>query len=350
MQLQYSYYKDALQSSLIIRLPAGEQGDTGYQYRMLAANRMDGLAPCTIRHVDGETLLYYETTAAVSLAALCVRRKLGASEVRMLLYELARVIRTMSAYLLDADGLFLSPEFVFCRLSPSGEEHFLFIYYPAEKQPVQSVHEFYAFLNEHADMSDRQTAMAVLSLSEQSEGENFILSESMLNGWYEAPVSFSEAAETAPAGVATGSAADDSTDCADVLRRGAGNGEGRYLDGWEDENEESDAGNDAVKEAEADPEKKKPVKKTEKTRIIFALSILFLLCGMGLTAFRIRMPAAFEWNVPSEAAVLVLFVVSAALSILGAVLSFRTDRKENEEKSAERLRKEKEELVEASLP
>ncbi len=340
MQLQYSYYKDALQSSMIIRLPGEEQDQSGYHFRMLAANRISGLAPCTIRHVDGDTLLYYETTATVSLASLCARRKLDAPEIRALLYELAGMTKTLSSYLLDADRLLLAPEFVFYRISAADEGKYVFVYYPAEIQTVRSVHAFYQFLSENADLGDKQTAMAVLALSELSEGENFILSETMLNGWYEDP------------GCGPGLAADPG----DFLYTGPDKNGNRYQAGWEEAEDENIAGEEALHDTVPDAGGTGQEKQKERSslkhavRIIFIVSVLFLLSGLGMTVFRMRMPAAFEWALPAEAAVLILFAVSAVLSVLGAVLAFRSDRKEGEERDALQQQKEREEMVEVSFP
>ena len=59
--MKVTYYKDTMRSYMIIPCPP-EAGTTGYQYRMLEMNRIEGILPCGLRHIDGESFLYYETT------------------------------------------------------------------------------------------------------------------------------------------------------------------------------------------------------------------------------------------------------------------------------------------------
>ena len=51
--MKVTYYKDTMRSYMIIPCPP-EAGTTGYQYRMLEMNRIEGILPCGLRHIDGE--------------------------------------------------------------------------------------------------------------------------------------------------------------------------------------------------------------------------------------------------------------------------------------------------------
>ena len=369
LQLEYSYYKDALQSSLIIRLPAGEESG-GYQYRMLAANRMEGLLPCTIRHVDGDTLLYYETTGAVPLTALCIRRSLSPGEVKNLLYQLSGVIRNMAAFLLDSDRLLLSPDFVYCSRGAGEEGQFRFVYYPAGTQASGTAHEFYEFLSEKTEMGSRSSARAILSLCELSQEENFILTDALLDPFFE-----EESVNGAGLQIAPAEEPPENVPGYAWSARTAGNGrideERKQSTGterenvllWTAEDEAYPAGTGDIAEEEEDGEgngqngirdgntsdKDKESPKTA-IRMIFLLSVLFLVSGLCLTACRVRFTEAFTWTVPVEAGTLTLFLFSAVLSVLGAALALKSDRKELREKTAEEEKKQKEELVETVMP
>ena len=77
--MEATYYKDTLHTYMIIACPP-EAETTGYQYRMLEMNRIDGLVPCGLRHIDGEGFLYYETTGKQSLESLYEGRKIPGSD------------------------------------------------------------------------------------------------------------------------------------------------------------------------------------------------------------------------------------------------------------------------------
>ena len=93
-----TYYKDTMHSYMIIPCPP-EAETTGYQYRMLEMNRIEGILPCGLRHIDGESFLYYETTGRQSLSALYEGRKIPGAELFRLLEALYEVSGTLSEYL-----------------------------------------------------------------------------------------------------------------------------------------------------------------------------------------------------------------------------------------------------------
>ena len=126
--MKVTYYKDTMRSYMIIPCPP-EAGTTGYQYRMLEMNRIEGILPCGLRHIDGESFLYYETTGKQSLSALYEGRGIPGAELFRLLEALSDMSGTLSEYLLDEQHLVLTADQIFYDLS-SGK--YSFTYYPGE--------------------------------------------------------------------------------------------------------------------------------------------------------------------------------------------------------------------------
>ena len=154
--MEAKYYNDTLHSYMIIPCPP-EAETTGYQYRMLEMNRIEGILPCGIRHIDGTGFLYYETTGRQSLTTLYEGRKIPGSELFRLLKSLDRVSGTLSEYLLDEQHLVLTEDQIFYDIS-SGK--YCFTYYPGE---VISP-EVFRFLAQSIDGKEKRAAAAAYRL------------------------------------------------------------------------------------------------------------------------------------------------------------------------------------------
>lgn len=154
--MKATYYKDTMRSYMIIPCPP-EAGTTGYQYRMLEMNRIEGILPCGLRHIDGESFLYYETTGKQSLSALYEGRRIPGTELFGLLEALNDVSGTLSGYLLDEQNLVLTGEQIFYDLS-SGK--YFFTYYPGEVVEP----DVFRFLADGIDGTDKRAAAAAYRL------------------------------------------------------------------------------------------------------------------------------------------------------------------------------------------
>lgn len=169
--MKVTYYKDTMRSYMIIPCPP-EAGTTGYQYRMLEMNRIEGILPCGLRHIDGESFLYYETTGKQSLSALYESRGIPGAELFRLLEALGDVSGTLSEYLLDEQHLVLTGDQIFYDLS-SGK--YCFTYYPGE---VISP-DVFRFLADGIDGTDKSAAAAAYRLCAAEEGDRQALRETV---------------------------------------------------------------------------------------------------------------------------------------------------------------------------
>lgn len=169
--MKVTYYKDTMRSYMIIPCPP-EAGTTGYQYRMLEMNRIEGILPCGLRHIDGESFLYYETTGKQSLSALYEGRGIPGAELFRLLEALSDMSGTLSEYLLDEQHLVLTADQIFYDLS-SGK--YSFTYYPGEViRP-----DVFRFLADGIDGADKSAAAAAYRLCAAAGGDRQALRESV---------------------------------------------------------------------------------------------------------------------------------------------------------------------------
>lgn len=170
--MEYSYYRDARHHYLTIPCESVET----YQYRMLAANRMDTLISCSIRSLDGQRFLYYDITARENMDEFFRGHGSAATEIPRLLYAIADAGAVLERYLLDCRRILLSPEFVYYDYT-RGE--FSFIYYPEDlEEPTGPA--FYEYLVDHADPQDKMLYYTLLRLITISANQTFLLDEAFL--------------------------------------------------------------------------------------------------------------------------------------------------------------------------
>ena len=106
-----TFYSDASHNYMVIEC-AHELRDN-YQYKMLAANQIRGLLPCSSRSIDNREYLYYDITSRQSIEDLYDRRPVRGTDVEKLLEDLLRVGKTLTEYLLDASHMILDPSCIY---------------------------------------------------------------------------------------------------------------------------------------------------------------------------------------------------------------------------------------------
>ncbi len=124
-------YKRELNHSYLILKNENQQALSDYPAKMLFSNSIKGLLPCAPRLIDGETSLYYEITSRQSLSQIYETKKFNSNDLKVLFEALSNTITCMEDYLLDADLLLLSPDYIYQDF----ESAFYFCCFPLESAP-----------------------------------------------------------------------------------------------------------------------------------------------------------------------------------------------------------------------
>lgn len=169
--IEAKYYKDFRHNYLIIK-NEDITADT-YQCKMITGNKIEGLVPCTERHINGETLLYYEITSKQSLASLYEDRRITMEQLSSLLLQIKRTWDSITGYLLKESSLVLQPEFIFADIET---EEFTFLYYPFETEENYIV-LLLEFLADKVDSEDKDAVEAAYKMLELATREQFVLDE-----------------------------------------------------------------------------------------------------------------------------------------------------------------------------
>ena len=170
-KMETTYYKDTIRSYMIIACPP-EAETKGYQYRMLEMNRIDGLLPCSIRHIDGAKYLYYDITGKQNLKTLYEERKITGAEMFRFLKATDAVSESLSGYLLDEQQVVLDEELIFYDFQTG---NYWFTYYPGSTEPSG----VFQFLANVIDASDKRAAAAAYRLWSLEGGNRQALREAV---------------------------------------------------------------------------------------------------------------------------------------------------------------------------
>lgn len=113
MEMKTEYRRD-LQHTWMILSGGDVPEEDAYAVRMLTENRISGLLYCKTVSMDGQQRFYYDISSRRSVAAVLETGQIGKPMLEQILISLAKAMEELSEYLLDPDGLLLSPEYIYC--------------------------------------------------------------------------------------------------------------------------------------------------------------------------------------------------------------------------------------------
>ena len=119
--MRAEYKRDMSHNYLILH---GENpvDTSSYQVRMLTGNAVPSILKCRIQGLDGKFLFYYDITSRQSLASFYEQKKLKASDLKIIFGGFVKIMEEMMEFLLNADQLLLSPEYMY-RNTSSASPH-----------------------------------------------------------------------------------------------------------------------------------------------------------------------------------------------------------------------------------
>lgn len=131
--MQVDYKRDMNHSYMIVR-EEKEPDIASYQIRMLQTNSIDGLLACRIQKMNAQMLYYYDISARQDLKTAYEHRQIGYQTIRLLFEQLIEVMEELEGYLLDPEGLLLSPNMVYFASEPMKAA---FCYLPGSRQSIR---------------------------------------------------------------------------------------------------------------------------------------------------------------------------------------------------------------------
>ena len=171
---EITFYSDSSHNYMVLECPP--QIRDNYQYKMLAANQIRGLLPCSSRTIDNREYLYYDISSRQSLTDLYDRRPVRGTDLHALLESLIRTEATLTEYLLDAAHLLLDPACIYVDFS---EQSYSFTYYPGEEQE-KGWETLFTYLADRVEGRDKEAAALIYRLCMMAERPGFRLRAEVL--------------------------------------------------------------------------------------------------------------------------------------------------------------------------
>lgn len=168
-----AYYKNDLkQAQLVLE---GEELREDFEVFMLQGNDIPGLLKTNIKYIDGKSHYQYDISGKTSMQIRYEKVKLSGDDIRTLLNSLIQVLKEISKYMLDAKGILLSPEYIFCE----GDRYF-FCYYPTCSLDLrEEFHRLTEFFVREVDYRDKEGIHLAYTLHKSSMDENYSIEKIM---------------------------------------------------------------------------------------------------------------------------------------------------------------------------
>jgi len=168
-----AYFKNDLkQAQLVLE---GEDLKEDFEVFMLQENEIPGLLKTTIKHIDGKSHYQYDISGKTSLQIRYEKMKLSGDDIRALVNSLIQLLKEISKYMLDAKGILLSPEYIFCE----GDRFFFCYYPPCHLDLKEEFHRLTEFLVREVDYRDKEGIHLAYTLHKSSMDENYSIERIM---------------------------------------------------------------------------------------------------------------------------------------------------------------------------
>ncbi|MGN0362103.1 MAG: DUF6382 domain-containing protein [Bilifractor sp.] len=142
-----------------------------YTIRMLTDNRIPGFLDCKIREVDTEMKFLYDVTSLQSLEDMLVTEKVSGKFLELLYASLIRAIKNLEEFLLDEQGILLSPELIFMNAERTS---LFFIYYPDQDHTFsEQLRSLGEKILPHLDHSDKQSVIMGYAFYQRTVDDDF---------------------------------------------------------------------------------------------------------------------------------------------------------------------------------
>ena len=164
--LETKYYRDMNHNYLIIK-ESDKSPFNPYQFKMITGNNIPGLLNVSQRYIDGEIFFYYEISSLQTLKTMFEHRKMDKTMAVRLLTGLAGIFKEVKRYLLNDDGLLLSPDYIYLNWE---KEEVYFVFFPYKYESVANqVQQLFEYLVRIVDHSDEKLVDMIYDLFKLAE-------------------------------------------------------------------------------------------------------------------------------------------------------------------------------------
>lgn len=168
-----AYFKNNLKQALLTL--EGEEARDDFQIFMLQENEIPGLLKTSMKYIDGQSLYQYDISGKVSMKVKYEKMKLSNEDMRCLIHSLLQTLQEIEKYMLDARGILLAPEYIYCE----GDKYFFCFYPPCSMELKEEFHKLTEFFVREVDYKDKEGIHLAYTLHKSSMDENYSIEKIM---------------------------------------------------------------------------------------------------------------------------------------------------------------------------
>ncbi len=166
-------YKRELTHSYMLLYPDAAVSEQNYELQMIRYNKIPGILPLTVHHLNQTAILQYEITGLTPLSVFCQMGKLKRDDLKDLLQCFLSSLSDAEEYLLNTSHLLLEPEK--CYIRWESKELFL-PYVPGfQRELRQSLMALMDYLMTNIQGNDQETVVFAYRIYHELQNENFQL-------------------------------------------------------------------------------------------------------------------------------------------------------------------------------
>lgn len=168
--MQIEYKRDLNHSYMIVK-EEKEPDIASYQIRMLQTNSIERLLACRMHKMNTHMLYYYNVSSMQSIRTLYDHQKISCQALRILFGQMIEVMEELESYLLDPEGLVLTPDTVYFSMEPLKAE---FCYLPGSKLAIrEQMRELMEYLLPKMNHEEAETVVLGYGLYKEVSGDRW---------------------------------------------------------------------------------------------------------------------------------------------------------------------------------
>lgn len=168
-----AYFKNNLKQAILTL--EGEEIKDDFQIFMLQENEISGLLKTSMKYIDGQSHYQYDISGKVSMKVKYEKMKLNSGDMKCLIHSLLQTLQEIEKYMLDAKGVLLSPEYIYCE----GDKYFFCFYPPCSLELKEEFHKLTEFFVREVDYKDKEGIHLAYTLHKSSMDDNYSIEKIM---------------------------------------------------------------------------------------------------------------------------------------------------------------------------
>ena len=146
-----------------------------YTVRMMTENHIPGFLDCHIQEIDSSTRYLYDVTSMQSLEDILESGKITGQLLELLYSSVLAAIRNLEDFLLDENGIQMSPELIFLNAERT---RIYFIYYPDEEESCSGqMKRLGEMILPHLDHGDKKSVIMGYAFYQKAAEGNISVGE-----------------------------------------------------------------------------------------------------------------------------------------------------------------------------